>query len=213
MFINPEITFAAIGALGGVTLTLLIQSLNSLMQRRLDRSLKTYETRLEIFTEFWFTVDEISRLSEWVEAAESDPGLQAFFRHRETVEHANAVTVRIESELQSDPPPSAEVAAQIRQQAREEAARLREAQIAIAGVERRIKRMHEELPTKVDEMAELQRDLRRLGFKLEIICGDDAVATSLGKMLARIRAGERITPNDSREFHKIAKRQIGISLR
>jgi hypothetical protein len=65
----PELTFAAIGALSGVLIQQIIQVWNSSLGRRSDRVLKTYETKLEVFTEFLFAINEVSKVAGYLKKA------------------------------------------------------------------------------------------------------------------------------------------------
>src|SRR5918997_5986130 len=100
----PEVTYTAIGALGGVLLTVMVQLLNSHLQRRSERTLKTYETKLEIFADFLTTLDNLSTMASYVKNLKADTDLQAFRTARKKMDEAQAIVESIERELKSEPP-------------------------------------------------------------------------------------------------------------
>ena len=100
----PEVTYTAIGALGGVLLTVMVQLLNSHLQRRSERTLKTYETKLEIFADFLTALDNLSTMASYVKNLKADTDLQAFRTARKKMDEAQAIVESIERELKSEPP-------------------------------------------------------------------------------------------------------------
>lgn len=138
--LNPELTFVAIGALAGVVLTVFVNLLTGMVQRRADRILKTYETRLEIFTEFWFTVQEFSEMSAWIRKLEQDEDLRQFLQWKDILIAAQDDAQRIETELIADPPLAPDRARDLRNEARAKADKLSEAMAAIERAEPRAER-------------------------------------------------------------------------
>jgi len=208
--LNPEVTFVAIGALGGVALTVATQMWNSTLQRRLDWSLKTYETRLEVFTEFWFTIDRFAYFGTLVREIEDDPDMQVFLQQKRIQDEGAATAERIQAALNASPPPSTEEAARLRAAARDEAARLTAAEASIVIAEPRMRKLKKELANAEEEIAKLQQDKKRLGFKLQLISSSDRVAASIDKMTHRLAAGEALEPGDYAEFREVAAEHVGL---
>lgn len=208
--LNPEVTFAAIGALGGILLTIVTQLLNSTLQRRSDRALKTYETRLEIFTEFWFTVDRFSHFASLLRPLQDNPDLQTFLNQGRIRDEGLAAADRIEAALNANPPPSADEAAQLRADARDEAERLTVAQASIERAGPQMAKLQKKLTGAQEEVSELQQNLRRLGFKLQLISSSDRVNDSIAKMTNRLEAGEALKPDDYAEFREVAAEHVGL---
>jgi len=210
ILLNPEVTFTAIGALIGVALTVATQTLNSILQRRSDRVLKTYETRLEIFTEFLFTVHAFSEAAAWIKEIEADADFQEVLNGEQTLAAAREDADRIENELRATPPPSPDRAALLRAEALEKAKRLDETVAAIECRSPRVKKLREEISRKSKEVKDLRVHFKKLSFKLQIISDSQKLNQSLKKILTRLERDEVLTSDDYSSFLRAAAKEVGI---
>jgi hypothetical protein len=206
----PELTYAAIGALAGVLIQQIIQVWNSYLGRHSDRVLKTYETKLEVFTEFLFTIDEVSKIAGYVKKLETDSNLQAFLAAKAKMDEAHAIADSLERELNSEPPPSADVAAALRARASDEAQRIDDARALSAKMVSRAEQLSHDLKAKRELLETTRTNLSRLGFKLSLISNDGQMAASISQIGQKIKSGEMIEPNDYAAFIKIAAKSVGI---
>jgi hypothetical protein len=206
----PELTFAAIGALAGVLIQQVIQAWTSYLGRRSDRVLKTYETKLDVFTEFLLTIDELSELVKYINKVESDPEFQEFLAARAKITRTVAIIDDLAGALKPDPLPTPEVAAALRESARHAAQQIADACAIIVKAAPRMNRLHEEVKTKQELIETHRTNFRRLGFKLRLMVDDDRLDEILLRMMQRVWSREPVDSRDYTAFLRIAAKYVGI---
>jgi len=206
----PEVTYAAIGALAGVLLTVMVQALNSYLQRRSEHILNTYETKLEIFADFLTAIDNLSTVASYVKNLKADADLQAFRAAKKKIGEAQAIVEGIERELTSEPPPSPHIATVVRERARDEVEQIQAAVDLVTQMAPRMSRLSDELAEKEESLDEVQAEVKRLRFKLLLVADDKTIGPSLKRLVERIRACETIDSSDYSDFITAAAKQVGI---
>jgi len=206
----PEVTYAAIGALAGVLLTVMVQALNSYLQRRSEHILNTYETKLEIFADFLTAIDNLSTVASYVKNLKANADLQAFRAAKKKIGEAQAIVEGIERELTSEPPPSPHIATVVRERARDEVEQIQAAVDLVTQMAPRMSRLSDELAEKEESLDEVQAEVKRLRFKLLLVADDKTIGPSLKRLVERIRARETIDSSDYSDFITAAAKQVGI---
>jgi hypothetical protein len=219
--IAPVLTLAALLTTAGTLAGLLIQQAITMRTARLgrhsDRILKTFETKLDVFTEFLVALDEVSEVAEYVNTLEADPKIGDYQTAKTQINEwltiGNGVVDYIERKLKSDPPPQPDEATALRARARREAQQMEAALKLTAdpALAPYVDKMAGNLKVKQESFETARANLNRLGIKLALITDDDRVGDSLRRIVERLEAREKITPADREDFMELARKSIGIA--
>ena len=208
--LNPEITFAAIGALIGVLLTVTTQSLNAYSQRRADRILKTFERRLDVYTDLLVTVDAISVAGERMKSLEGNAELLAVLDNRRTAKEAQDRLDHLNNVLTRDPAPSRQKTAELHQEIRDQQARLQSASESLRAAAPYSQKLLSELEQKYAELELLDAQMRRQIVELQLLTRATRLNPAISRISDKLAKRERLSPEDYQDYVDLAGKQIGV---
>jgi hypothetical protein len=206
----PQI-LAAGGALFGVALTLVTQAIAARVQRKHDRMVKAFDTRLDVYAEFLHELDKWTQLTQQVREFAKDPDI--LYLNQPTPE-IDAAIGRFEKFVKSIPN---------REKSPEELKAIEAEGDRLRGEVEKLRSednaRFEKGSAKAAKMSALQPVLEQhmdrlqdLGIRMNMLAGQPVIDAT-GVIIAKAAQGELPDSQDKRAFNMAARKELGAKLR